>query len=154
LRQKERRLQVRRQRLVPIFLGEILSWRQQLHSGVVNENMQVAEVLDDVIDELAQRGDAAQIDRIRFGASALRFGRPYDSLSGACLRGATGMSAPASASASTIERPMPRPPPVTSATFRERLNLFTGAPPLLPMLRRRRLCGAGDESPAVLPLTV
>src|ERR1700722_12153224 len=77
LRKKERRFQVRRQGLVPIFLGEVLSWRQQLHAGVVNENMQVAEVLDDVIDEFAQRGDAAQVDGIRFGASALCFGRLY-----------------------------------------------------------------------------
>ena len=50
---------------------------QQLHAGVVNENMQVAEVLDDVIDEFAQRGDTAQVDGIRFGASALCFGRLY-----------------------------------------------------------------------------
>ena len=151
---EERRLQVRRQGLVPIFLGEFLGRREQLHARVVNENMQVAEVLDDIIDEFAQRGDAAQVDGVRFGASALCLGRLYGLIQrslftrsdrdvgagvGECVY---DRASDAAASAGD------------DCDFPRKAEFVHGRSSVLIMLRQRPLCGAGDKSRAALPLTV
>ena len=88
-------------------------------AGVVDEDVEAAEArdrrVDRALDLVVARGRRPAASRRRPGPAASIFGRAADRC--ASLRPVTPTCTPSATSARAIARPMPRDPPVTSATF-------------------------------------
>ena len=117
--QPERPLEIHVQHLVVERLGHVhhvvIDGR---HTGVVDENVDLPELLVRAVGELAHLVPVAHVagDRERL-APVVRTTSAAVSSQDSILRLAMTTSAPCRAKASTISRPRPRLPPVTKATL-------------------------------------
>ena len=128
-----------------IFLGEVFGWREQLHTGVVDENVKVAKVFDDVIYEFTQRGDATEIDWICSSASALRFDCQYCLVQGSLLTGCDRYVRTSIGERLHDSTSDPATAAGDERDFSRKTEFVHERPFLFIKLRRRRLCEDVDE---------
>jgi hypothetical protein len=113
---KKGRLQIDRHGVVEILLGDVVEAARRRHAGVVHQNVDRAEARFDVTDHCLHRAANRDVGTEGRGAAAALADRSGDGL---CLRGAGAIvdrNRRAGFRAKAIALPMPREPPVTSAT--------------------------------------
>ena len=118
LRHQERRAGVGREHPVPLLDGDVLQGLGLEDAGIVDEEVEPAELLDDRghrllmlfrVAQIAADGRRIDIVRRQRAHGLFRFGLRVEI--------SDGTSAPRSASASAMARPMRLAAPVTSAVF-------------------------------------
>ena len=110
--------QVRVQDRVPIVDRHAHAESIARHAGVVHQNVDASEVLQDLRARLLDRGMIGDIDRIGFrgiGATALISSAVFCAFASVRLTDAT--RAPSFARRTAMACPIPRPAPVTTATW-------------------------------------
>ena len=121
-------LEVDRELAVPVVLGEVVGRAGDRDAGVVDDDVDAAERLDAAVHagrDVRAAGDV-HVDAVAVRARRADLRRGLRAVSP--RRSATATRAPSSAKRSAVARPIPDPPPVTSATF----------PSSLPMSRSFR----------------
>ncbi len=126
-RRREVALQVDAQHRVPLVLLHVHEHAVAQDARVVDEDVQPAEAIDGLLDHAPGAAEVRDVLAVRDRLAAERLDLADDVVRRAldpCPRPAsdaprslTTIFAPAAASASACSRPIPRPAPVTIATF-------------------------------------
>jgi len=115
----KRRRQIDREHRVPAFLGEVDNRRNMLDPGVVDEDVDGAELARRLADEAADLRGLRHVGREVQGAHAMRSASPARSRSIAAgsPKPLMTMSHPSAAIAVAIPSPIPLVEPVTTAVL-------------------------------------
>ena len=117
---QERAGHVDRDDLVPVGERELDRWPTDRNAGVVDQNVDAAGALRNLAEHRIDRRLARNVGAERQRPPACSDDLGDDVSDSASSRSAMTTVAPAEASVSAAARPMPRAPPVTTATWRSR----------------------------------